>query len=162
MSHLSCADARTQALRDGAAHYAFAEPATSEFASDGVSCALCHQIQDHALGSDSIFSGGYTITDERFIFGPYEQVFANPMMNHVNYLPTYGGHIDNPGLCAVCHTLFTPYADDEGNIDGEFPEQTPYLEWLYSKYASPETYRSCQDCHMPRVEEPVKISNRPP
>jgi len=154
--------ARTQALRDGAAHYAFAEAATSEFASDGVSCALCHQIQDHALGSDSSFSGRYTITDERYIFGPYKQVFANPMMNHVNYLPTYGGHIDNPGLCAVCHTLFTPYVDEEGNIAGEFPEQTPYLEWLNSAYASPETYRSCQDCHMPRVEEPVKISNRPP
>ncbi|MEE4165077.1 MAG: hypothetical protein V2I35_03695, partial [Desulfocapsaceae bacterium] len=38
----------------------------------------------------------------------------------------------------------------------------PYLEWLNSSYASGENSRSCQDCHMPRVDEPIKITNRPP
>jgi hypothetical protein len=132
------------------------------FASDGVSCALCHQIQKDGLGEESSFSGGYVISGERKMFGPYKQVFANPMINHVDYLPTYGEQVDKPGFCATCHTLFTPIVGGDGKIIGEFPEQTPYLEWLNSTYAAPENYRSCQDCHMPRIDEPVKISNRPP
>ncbi|MGI9538082.1 MAG: multiheme c-type cytochrome, partial [Desulfocapsaceae bacterium] len=154
--------ARTQALRDGAQSYSLAMAETSEFAWDGVSCTLCHQIQNDGLGTETSFSGNYPVSDQRKIFGPYKQVFVNPMINHVNYLPTYGEQVDKPELCATCHTLFTPYVDEKGEIAGEFPEQTPYLEWLNSTYASAENYRSCQDCHMPRIDEPIKITNRPP
>jgi hypothetical protein len=154
--------ARTQAVKDGAGSYSLAEAETTMFASDGVSCALCHQIQKDGLGEESSFSGGYVISGERKMFGPYKQVFANPMINHVDYLPTFGEQVDKPGFCATCHTLFTPIVAEDGQIIGEFPEQTPYLEWLNSAYAAPENYRSCQDCHMPRIDEPVKISNRPP
>lgn len=154
--------ARTQAIRDGVATYSLSEAETTPFASDGVSCTLCHQIQDEGLGNESSFSGNYTIGDERKMYGPYKEVFANPMMNHVDYLPIHGGQVDKPEFCATCHTLFTPIVGENGQIVGEFPEQTPYLEWINSSYASSENYQSCQDCHMPRVDEPVKITNRPP
>jgi hypothetical protein len=84
------------------------------------------------------------------------------MVNHVDYLPIYGEQVGKPEFCATCHTLFTPIVGEDGQIVGEFPEQTPYLEWLNSSYASPENYQSCQDCHMPRIDEPVQITNRPP
>lgn len=154
--------ARTQAMLDGAPNFSLSEAEASEFSLDGVSCALCHQIQNDGLGEESSFSGKYLINDERKMFGPYKQVFANPMIHHVNYLPIYGEQVDKPEFCATCHTLFTPYVDGEGNVAGEFPEQTPYLEWLNSSYASSDSYQSCQDCHMPRIDEPVKITNRPP
>jgi len=154
--------ARTQAIMDGARHYSLSAAEASEFAWDGVSCALCHQIQDDKLGEEQSFSGGYVINHDRKIFGPYRQVFPNPMLNHTGYLPVYGEQVDKPEFCATCHTLFTPYIDDNGNVAGEFPEQTPYLEWLNSSYASADNYLSCQDCHMPVVDDPVKITNRPP
>lgn len=154
--------ARTQAIRDGAANYSLSDAETNVFASDSVSCTLCHQIQNDGLGHESSFSGNYAINEDRNIFGPYKQVFANPMIHHVNYLPMYGEQVDKPELCATCHTLFTPYVDEEGRIAGEFPEQTPYLEWLNSSYASSDEYQSCQDCHMPKIDEPIKITNRPP
>lgn len=154
--------ARTQAKRDGAVTYSLSEAENSVFAQDGVSCSLCHQIQKDGLGDPSSFSGNYAISDERKIFGPYTQVFPNPMLNHVDYLPMYGEQVDKPEFCATCHTLFTPIVADDGKIAGNFPEQTPYLEWSNSIYAAPESYLSCQDCHMPRIDEPVKISNRPP
>jgi hypothetical protein len=40
-----------------------------------------------------------------------------------------------------------------------FPEQTPYSEWLASDFA---TQKTCQDCHMPVIEEAVAISNITP
>ena len=47
------------------------------------------------------------------------------------------------GLCAICHTVFTPHVDSEGKLTGSFPEQTPYLEWAHSSFgqdASGEVY----------------------
>lgn len=153
---------RTQAVIDGAPNYALSQSVGSELAGDGVSCTLCHQIQDENLGDKKSFSGGYTIRNERKIFGPYKEVFPNPMLNHVDYLPLLGGQVGKPEFCATCHTLFTPFVDEKGNVAGEFPEQTPYLEWLNSVYALQDNYLTCQDCHMPKIDDPVKITNRPP
>ena len=43
---------------------------------------------------------------------------------------------------------------------GEFPEQTPYLEWLNSVYPSEGT--TCQNCHMPESVNPQDIATTPP
>jgi hypothetical protein len=56
--------------------------------------------------------------------------------------------------------VITPFVNDKGEIAGVFPEQTPYLEWQNSSYAAASI--QCQDCHMPRVNEPVQITYRPP
>ena len=65
-------------------------------------------------------------------------------------------------LCAACHTLFTPTVNPAGEVVGEFPEQTPYLEWKNSayRYGGPEE-KTCQECHMPKARGGVVISNRP-
>ena len=154
--------ARTQFRRDGNAVYTLAEAEHSDLAADGVSCTLCHQILSDALGEQESFSGGYMMDHRREIFGPYSQILAQPMLHHTGYLPRYGPQAGESELCATCHTLFTPYFNDDGTVAGTFPEQTPYLEWLNSDFSSAEQRRSCQDCHMPEIKEYIKITNRPP
>ncbi len=127
---------------------------------DGISCTLCHQIDSGNLDSETSWSGGYVIGDEAVIYGPYEDPLVMPMQNMTGFTPAHGEHMGDSALCATCHTLFTPYLDDEGQIAGEFPEQTPYLEWRNSDYSEQGIH--CQDCHMPLAESPQDIAVMPP
>lgn len=138
-----------------------------EAAQDGVSCTLCHQIQDDFLfGGPSSFNGGYVIdtsTDspDRIIFGPYAVPQETEVMQGaVGFIPAGGEHIMDSGLCATCHTLFTPVVDGEGQLTGEtFPEQVQFLEWQFSEFGDGiGEDRSCQACHMPDAEGEVVLS----
>ena len=147
-------------------------------AMDGVSCTVCHQIEDGTyLGTKESFTGGFkidlvTAKPDRKIYGPYQNPFQRPMIMNENarYTPVYGSQIEKSELCATCHTLYTNPYDENGNavLDSnnnkiEFPEQTPYLEWKHSIYGDGQGSddKSCQTCHMPEVQGSVKISNRP-
>lgn len=135
-----------------------------EAATDGVSCTLCHQVQADNLGTPESFSGGYavdtsTTPPNRIIFGPYQQPDVQQMQNMSQFTPAYGKHMDSAEHCGTCHNLYTPYVDAEGSVLGEFPEQTPYTEWQYSRYSEEAT--SCQSCHMPLAEGGVVISTIP-
>lgn len=152
--------ARTQAHANGTNELAHAAARKSPLAGEGVGCTLCHQIQAANLGTAASFTGHYQVGTNRAIFGPYHDVLTMPMQRHVNYTPQFGAHTQDSALCATCHTLFTPVINDAGQIIGEFPEQTPYLEWRQSAHAAEG--RQCQDCHMPRQDESVKVSARPP
>jgi hypothetical protein len=162
------ADRQTYGAKPGTTPFdTFADPATplSEAALDGVSCSLCHQIEDKGLGTKENFSGKFSIdlqapAPQRPIFGPYRETVAEPMQTSIGFTPLYSAHSNDSALCATCHTLYTPYLDAAGNIAGEFPEQTPYLEWQHSAYGEPlgtrhdiseqvGTVRLCQECHMP-------------
>ncbi len=151
---------RTEAVFEGAAGYTLAEMQSEPLAKDGVSCTACHQIKDVNLGTEASFSGKYVIENDRIIYGPFENPFAQIMQMSANYTPTFSEHVHESEICATCHTLFTPYVDNNGEIAGEAPEQVPYLEWKNSDY--PDQGIQCQTCHMPDIEEPVVISNRPP
>jgi hypothetical protein len=150
----------TQARHDGVPEISLEKAKSMPLAADGVSCTVCHQIQAGNLGLATSFTGHFEIKGTREIFGPYDDVFTGPMQNHVNYTPKLGTHVQDSKLCATCHTLFTPILDADGRVTGQFPEQVPYLEWRNSDYA--ERGKHCQDCHMPRLDEPIKISSRPP
>jgi len=136
-------------------------------ASDGVSCTLCHQVRNGHFGEKESFSGHYVIDGttpppDRLIFGPYPNPVQNMMRNNVGFTPVKGGHVQEASLCATCHTLYTPYIDEKGTVRGEFPEQTPYLEWEESDYSNDaKGVKTCQDCHMPEAQGAVAISNRP-
>ncbi|MBN1848928.1 MAG: hypothetical protein JW932_10120 [Deltaproteobacteria bacterium] len=134
-----------------------------EAAFDGVSCTLCHQIQAWNLGEMASFSGHYaidsaTVPPNRLIFGPYSNPIQNMMRNNVGFTPARGPQVEDSALCGACHTLYTPYVNADGKVLGEFPEQTPYLEWKHSEY---EKTKTCQQCHMPEANGSVVISNRP-
>ena len=137
-------------------------------AMDGVSCSLCHQVQDENLGQNESFSGKFVINTaqkapEREIFGPYQDPVQKPMQQSVGFTPVFGSQTNDSALCATCHTLYTPFVDGQGNVAGEFPEQTPYLEWKYSDFGvnaenrydigeNPGQGKICQECHMPHSD----------
>ncbi len=151
---------RTEAVYHGAENYGFEEATNDALSLDGVSCTLCHQIDAGNLGEPESFSGHYVITDGAQIFGPYEDPFTTSMVNNTGYTPVHSEHVKSAALCATCHTLITPYVDEEGEISGYFPEQMPYYEWLNSSY--PKDEKTCQTCHMPAVNESLVIASRPP
>lgn len=151
---------KTAAIHAGAAHFTFAAGLTDPLSLDGVSCTLCHQIQPDNPGSSGSFSGGYLITAAHDLFGPYDAPTTMPMFNQTGYMPRYAAHVHSSTLCATCHTLYTPYVDNNGQVAGYFPEQTPYLEWLNSSY--PAEGKECQSCHMTASPEAMKIAAAPP
>jgi len=150
---------RTEAIYDGRTHFTFDELKQDPLSLDGVSCAVCHQIDPDNLATVESFSGKYHIKPDKKMYGPYSNPFTTSMVNNTGYTPVHGTHIESSALCATCHTLSTPYVDQAGNVAGYFPEQMPYYEWLNSVYPAQEM--SCQKCHMPSVNEEMKISSLP-
>ena len=161
--------ARTMVVAAGGAPRAFEHfPTLGEggpltgLAQDGVSCTVCHQVQDENLGTREGFTGGYVIDlntpmGERTVFGPFEVDAGRTriMQSASQFTPEMASHVQSAQFCASCHTLFTHALDPEGNEVGELPEQTPYLEWLHSDYPGE---KACQHCHMPLVEGEVAVS----
>jgi hypothetical protein len=133
-------------------------------AMNGVSCSLCHQIENTPkLGTVEGFSGGFEIAEnfgtDRNIYGPYSDPLVNPMINNVNFTPVHSAHMNESKLCATCHNLDTPVLHPNGEAAGiYFPEQAPYTEWEYSDFNGTQ---ECQSCHMPVADGSVIISTRP-
>ena len=137
--------------------------AADPLAVEGVSCSLCHQIKDEALGSKASFTGGFVIdmaTPQEFrqVFGPYEVDRGRTavMRSATGLLPTAATHIQQSEVCATCHTLYTHSLNAAGEAIAEFPEQMPYQEWLHSDYRETQ---SCQSCHMPIVAQPTPVAS---
>ena len=133
-------------------------------AEEGVSCSVCHQITGENLGTRQSFVGGFKIDTtkapgERHEYGPFEidKGHTTIMRSSSTFQPTEAKKvIRSSELCATCHTLLTTALDAQGQVVGELPEQVPYQEWLHSKY---KDTASCQDCHMPKVQEDAPITS---
>jgi cytochrome c553 len=144
------------ALNNGADHYTLVDMRADALGMDGASCTVCHQITEGSLGNSS---GAFLIGNKE-IFGPYPTPFSNPMVNNTGYTPYYSEHIKDSRLCESCHTLITNPLDLNGVPTGdEFVEQSPYQEWKNSIYPAEET--SCYTCHVPEIQDVVKISSMP-
>lgn len=132
-------------------------------ARDGVSCTVCHQITDGNFGEESSFTGGFEIdlaatNGARPIYGAHEvDVGRQSVMQSASaFVPSASTHLQRSEMCATCHTLYTHALDASGREVGELAEQVPYLEWLHSDY---RTTKSCQDCHMPVLQEETAITS---
>ncbi len=136
---------------------------SSAAAADGVTCSVCHQIANVGLGKPETFVGRVVIAPANAKkhhpeFGPFvvDQGHQTIMVSSTaGFVPTASAHIRDSALCGTCHTLYTTARGPGGKEVGSLPEQVPYLEWLHSDY---NNRQSCQDCHMPKVDEPVKIT----
>lgn len=117
----------------------------ANLARDGVTCTLCHQIQDIGLGKSDSFTGGFSVGWDRKIYGPHVGPKTDPMQFMVNYTPTAADHITKSELCATCHTVLIPIFS-KGQKVGDFLEQAPFLEWQNSTF-SPGS--PCGSCHLP-------------
>jgi len=132
-------------------------------AADGVSCSVCHQIASDGLGTPQTFSGNVVIAatnDKKHHpeYGPFDvdQAHQTIMQSSTKgFVPNEATHIRDSGLCGSCHTLYTAALGPEGKQVGVLPEQMPYLEWLHSDYKDKQ---SCQECHMPVVNEATRVS----
>jgi len=132
-------------------------------AEDGVDCSVCHQIGKEKLGTRESFNGGFvvdppTAKDRHPEYGPFDIVPGNQRIMQTStggFHPEDDLHIRDSKLCATCHTLYTTARGGDGKVAGELPEQMPYLEWQHSDY---QNKKSCQDCHMPAVEEKAPIA----
>lgn len=148
------------AIHNGQPHYTIADLEQDSIGLDGTSCTSCHAMLPNNFGST--FSADITYDTTKTVYGPYSNPFTNPMQNMIGFTPAQGNHINNSRLCGKCHTLITNTADLSGNLTGgTFVEQAIYHEWLNSNF-SPNNNTSCQDCHMPRINDNVVISDRPP
>ncbi|MEA3404160.1 MAG: Calx-beta domain-containing protein [Pseudomonadota bacterium] len=154
--------------------YPFATAMGDHHAREGIACTACHQIQPDNLGNLESMSGHYKIKSETenngvdpSIFGPFNDPVGQAMQNNTQYTPEYAAHIGSSAMCASCHNLYTPSLDLEGNPVmigdkiAQFPEQTPYWEWLNSRY--PDDGKNCQTCHMatPDPDYKTAITTRP-
>lgn len=146
------------AFKTGAESYTITEMNEDSIALDGVSCTVCHQIIPESMGNSS---GNFLTSDNKMIYGPYPDPFGNPMINNTGYQPVYSEHIKDSRLCASCHTLITNPLDFDGvPTGGEFVEQAPYQEWENSIFPAQGT--DCYSCHVPEIDDIVKLSTMPP
>ena len=148
------------AIHNGQAHYSINDMVQDSLALDGVSCTSCHSMLPDGLGN--VFSATMTYDTNKTIYGPYSNPFVNPMINSIGFTPAQGNHISTSEMCGACHTLITHAVDLSGIPTGtHFVEQAIYHEWENSDYAS-ATQTTCQDCHVPQINDNVVISDRPP
>ena len=129
-------------------------------ASDGVSCAVCHQISTEKLGTRESYNGGFVVQtpadpNARPEYGPFDPEPGHRrimLTSTEGYRPTQSAHIRESEICATCHTLLTQALGPDGAVVGSLPEQVPYQEWLHSDFKGTQ---SCQSCHMPEIGEPA-------
>jgi hypothetical protein len=134
------------------------------YAQDGVSCSLCHQITKERLGTPESMVGGFVVDTsrnpgEREEFGPFQIANGETRIMRTStggFHPVEGDHLRQSELCATCHTLITDALGPDGQKIGSLPEQMPFQEWLASDYRDKQ---SCQSCHMPVVDEPVRVTS---
>jgi cytochrome c551/c552 len=131
-------------------------------AQDGVTCSVCHQIDQQDPGPPSNFNGNLVVSaavreDIRPEYGPFAPDHGHQTIMHSStggFLPEEG-HNPDEKFCAGCHTLFTEALGPGGVKLGRFPEQVPYLEWKHSAYYEK---KNCRQCHMPAVNGPTPIT----
>ncbi len=138
--------------------------ALETLARDGVSCTVCHQISSERLGSRESFNGNFVVASplangRRPAFGAFAPDPGRSRIMHsvTGFDQAQAAHIQQSELCASCHTLVTVARGPDGAIIGSLPEQMPYQEWRHSAFDDEQ--RSCQSCHMPRVDGPVRVAS---
>ena len=138
--------------------------ALEAMARDGVSCTVCHQISAERLGTRESFNGNFVVASplangRRRAFGAFAPDPGRSRIMHsvTGFEQEEAAHIQQSELCATCHTLVTVARGPDGAIIGSLPEQMPYQEWRHSAFEAER--RSCQSCHMPRVDGPVRVAS---
>jgi hypothetical protein len=133
-------------------------------AADGISCTVCHQIAPDRLGTRESFNSNFVMTPTpatgvRPIFGPHavDRGRRTIMRSVTGFEQAEAPHVTQSELCATCHTLITDAYGPGGEVIGSLPEQMNYQEWQHSDFNRER--RSCQSCHMPRADGPIRASS---
>ena len=125
---------------------------------DGISCAVCHHIQEPEDTSLENFlknhtTGAFVSGTPEELYGPFADVATAPMRNALGITPVHSDYITSSRMCGSCHLIDIPVVDAaEPNVS--HIEQATYVEWLNSTFQDEyqplsDQAQSCQDCHMP-------------
>jgi hypothetical protein len=124
-------------------------------AADGVGCDFCHKIGDVFLDPHT----GLPYPDrpgissmrlyrpeegQQLFFGTFDDV-----TRRVSYLPLQ----EESAFCAPCHYGVFGGVVGIGEVAGGVVIYNSFGEWLESPYSDPETGQTCQDCHMPVIDD---------
>jgi hypothetical protein len=124
-------------------------------AADGIACDFCHKIGEVHLdpetqlpyadrpGISSMRLYRPTEGNELF-FGTHDDV-----TRRVSYLPL----LEESAYCAPCHYGVFGAVVGHKEVYGGVEVYNSYGEWLESPYSDPETGQTCQECHMPALEQ---------
>ncbi len=144
------------AIGNGSTVYTISEMQSSPLALDGVTCTVCHLI---APEGDLKFNGQLNISGNRTLYGQFFGPYGSEMLDSTGYTVAGSDHISRSEACASCHTLTTQPSNFNGAPPRVFYEQTTYQEWTNSRYVADGV--ECQTCHMPRIDDEVRLSNKP-
>lgn len=141
-----------------------ADSDADRLAADGITCTVCHQIAPDGLGTRERFNGNFAVatplaSGHRRIFGPFAVDAGRKRIMHsvTGFEQVEAPHIRQSELCASCHTLITEAYGPDGRVIGSLPEQMNYQEWRHSAFD--EEGQSCQSCHLPLVQGPVRVAS---
>jgi Cytochrome c554 and c-prime len=112
----------------------------------GVTCDTCHHISA-LTGTEGPWkaegNASFVLESGKVRFGPSEHVAPNRL--HTDEKRAFFAKSE---FCASCHTVIHP--------TNSLPIENTYGEWKASVYAQHGI--QCQDCHMARVEDAVKVA----
>lgn len=121
---------------------------------DGVSCDSCHRM----TATTNLGNAQYVLSPTETRFGPY------PVIESIRHPGEASAWLADPRMCATCHEITNPTQPlrrmDGTDTGQRFPLDTTYSEWSRSAFAvagSPDA-ATCQDCHMPRLGAPGRVS----
>jgi hypothetical protein len=156
----SCADCHAPAIDGGTpGHMDLAQATGVGF--EGVTCDLCHKIQSVEPGTRPGLDGAIALlrpSEETFLpnqeyrpitFGPYPDVIV-PIMNG-----SYAPQFSESEWCSGCHEYAQPALHPDQSLDVDrWPDGIPVFE-TWSEYSASDFdgLMSCQDCHMPALDE---------
>lgn len=123
----------------------------------GVECEACHRMMEDPgtpAGNAQYRIDDVVVGTNVPRRGPWDFTDGNEPPPHSWIQDPYTG---SSRMCGTCHDVTTvaERVDDAGvGLGVPFNEQRTYGEWLRSDYAVPGPgFRSCQDCHMPAVDD---------
>ena len=146
------------------AHIGRGEAMYGALAREGISCMVCHRMQERPQPADdkrpylqffleTSVTGNLHFGPADEIYGPYKdnEITAYPMQHALGITPKHSSFLKSSRMCGSCHTVTLPAVDhpvdlaqrdelNEAQVVQEFAgfhhhvEQTTYLEWLNSEY----------------------------
>ena len=123
-------------------------------AADGIGCDFCHKIGDVYLdpATNLPFPDKPGILSMR-LYRPEEgqQVFFGTLVD-VNRRVSYSPLQSESAYCAPCHFGVFGGVVGHNTVTGGIAIYNSYGEWLDSPYSDPETGKTCQECHMPVLQ----------
>jgi hypothetical protein len=122
---------------------------------EGVSCEFCHKVGDVILDPKTKLPlpdmpGILSMKLYRPPDG--EQVFFGTLVD-VNRRVTYSPLEAKSEFCAPCHYGVFGGIVGPGTVSGGTLIYNSYGEWLDSPYSDPQTGKTCQECHMPVLDD---------